>query len=105
MAFDPAPNAWIPSWSEDGTTISIPIASLPELTADEADGTTGDIRKVLFALADKIFDHWNSLPTADRPAKMTVRRTTITNDAAGTQDRSYTFTFTTAASSEDVVAE
>lgn len=105
MAFNPDPNVWIPSWSEDGTNITVPIASFPELSAAEADGSDGDIRKVLFAICDKIWDHWNGLATADRPTKMIVRRSTITNDAAGTQDRSYTFTFTTAASAEEVVAE
>ncbi len=105
MAFNPAPNAWIPSWSEDGTNITVPIASFPELTAAEADGATGDIRKVMFAVLDKLWDHWNSLPAADRPTKMQVRRSTITNDAAGTQDRAYTFTFTTAVSVEEIVSE
>jgi hypothetical protein len=44
MAFDPAPSSLFPSWSEDGTTISVPIASIANLTAAEADGTTGDWR-------------------------------------------------------------
>lgn len=106
MAFNPAPNAWISGWSEDGTTISFPIASIPGLTAGEADGATGDIRKVLYAMCEKLYDHWASLPTADRPAKMTINRVSFLNDADDTTNRNYDLRFITATSgTEDVVNE
>jgi hypothetical protein len=105
MAFNPAPNSWIASWNADATHVQIPIASLPELLAEEADALEGDFRKCLFAILDQVWDHWNLLPEADRPLKMVMRRQTITDDEAGTQDRSYTVTFTTANTTEEVVSE
>lgn len=41
MAFNPLPTNLIPSWSENGTNVTFPIASVPELTAAEADAVTG----------------------------------------------------------------
>ena len=105
MAFNPAPNAWIPDWSEDGTDISVPIASFPQLTADEANGDTGDIRKLIFALVDKLFAKWAALAAADRPAKMTISRGTSVDDSTGAIRRSYTFTFDLESAGEEVVDE
>jgi hypothetical protein len=44
MAFDKTPTTWLPSWSEDATNITLPLASLPELTAAEADAATARFR-------------------------------------------------------------
>lgn len=103
MAFNPAPNSWLPSWSEDGTDISLPIASVPKLTAAEADGATGDIRKTLYALLDKISAHWDSLAEADRPQKMRIVKGESLS--AGVITTTYYFTFLTEPSSVEVVAE
>jgi hypothetical protein len=74
MAFNPAPNTWFENWSEDGSDITVPIATFPEMTAAEADGDTGDIRKVWYAMVAKMYADWLSLATADRPVKMTMTR-------------------------------
>lgn len=105
MAFDPLPPAWMDSWSEDGTTISVPIASFPEMTAAEADATTGDIRKVLFAMCEKLWVEWSSRATADLPAKMTISRSSTVNEATDAITKRYTFTFVTEAATTEVVAE
>ena len=107
MAFDPLPPSWIASWSEDGTTVSFPIASVPELTAAEADATAGDIRKTLFAICDQLADVWYTQATADRPAYMTIYRSTSSDEAAGTETKQYVFRFTTevAAGGREVIAE
>ena len=55
MAQDLKPSTWIASWSENGTNVTFPIASVPELTAAEADADTGNISKVLFAICEKIY--------------------------------------------------
>jgi hypothetical protein len=104
MAFSAVPSTHIANWSEDGTNITVPIASFPELTAAEADGSTGDIRKIILAFADKFYSLYNAMATADRPAKMQAYRSTAVNDAAGTSTRTYTFTFTVDGSYE-VAAE
>ena len=55
MAWDPLPPTWMASWSEDGTNITVPIATFTKMTAAEADASSGDIRKVLFAMCDHLW--------------------------------------------------
>lgn len=105
MAFEDAPNTWIDSWSENGTTISVPIASFPEMTADEADGTTGDIRKVLYAICEKLWTEWAERAIGDLPTKMTISRSSTVNEATDAITKRYTFTFVTAATSTEVAPE
>jgi hypothetical protein len=105
MAFTKTPTTWLAGWSENGTDITLPIASLPQLTAAEADGTTGDIRKILFALCDALANAWNALAEADRPAKMAIARSTSVNDQTGGVRRAYTLQFDLAAVAEEVEDE
>lgn len=105
MAFDAKPNTWIPNWSEDGTNISVPIATFPKMTAAEADATAGDIRKVLFAIVDQLYDAWNNTAAADRPAKMVMTKTKAVDVATNLVTSIYQFRFTTEISEEEVVAE
>ena len=106
MAFDKKPSTWIASWAEDGTNITVPIASFPELTADEADGTTGDIRKVCFAWCKKLIAKWLATATADRPAKMVISQSSSAPDAVtGIITQSFQFTFYIAPTAVEVVDE
>lgn len=105
MAFDPQPSTWISSWSEDGTNITVPIASFPEMTAAEADATTGDIRKVLYAICEQLYQEWNTTLSSDRPSKMSIGRTSTVNEANDEVTKRYTFTFVTTSSSTEVVPE
>jgi len=98
MAFDPTPTTWLPDWSEDATDITLPIASLPELTAAEADAVTGDIRKILYALLEKLYAVWAATATADRPDRMTITRASVVNDDTGAITRNYTIQLVTEAS-------
>jgi hypothetical protein len=75
MAFDKTPTAWLEGWSEDGTDITVPLATFPELTAAEADAVDGDIRKIVFAIAEKLYQAWALMPVADRPDKLRITRT------------------------------
>jgi hypothetical protein len=68
MSFNPAPTSVIPSWSEDGTTVSFPLASVPNLSAAIADAATGDSRKVVQAMLERLYAWYTALATADRPA-------------------------------------
>lgn len=105
MAFNAAPNHWLPSWSEDGTTIEVPIASFPELTAGEADGATGDIRKVAFAIADKLYTKFVAEGAASQPAKMNITKGSALDPATNNITVTYSFTFILAPTSLDVAAE
>lgn len=105
MAATIAPPDWIASWSEDGDDVTFPIASIPELTAAEADATTGDMRKVLFAICDQMYEVYNALETASKPTKMTIYRSTSTNDLTGAVTKSYQFVFSVDVGSVEVVDE
>ena len=105
MAFDAKPSTWIDNWSEDGTDITVPIASFPEMTAAEADATTGDIRKVLFAIAEKLYDSWNNTATADRPSQMTISKSSSTAVSTGVVTNTYTLRFYCEVISQDVADE
>lgn len=105
MAFTAAPNTWFDSWSEDGTKIEVPIATFPELTAGEADGATGDIRKVLYALMEKLVSEWNERAPADRPGKMDVVKGSTLNPANNQITAVYQISFVLAPSALDVAAE
>lgn len=80
MAWDPKPSSWIASWSEDGTNITIPIASLSQLTAGEADGTTGDSRECIMALMERTYAWYEAIADADRPACLQVSRAIADNN-------------------------
>lgn len=105
MAFDPKPSTWIDSWSENGTDITVPIASFAEMTAAEADATTGDIRKVLYAICEHLYQEWNTTLAGDRPSKMTIGRTSTVNEANDEITRRYTLTFVTTSTATEVVGE
>ena len=81
------------SWAEDETNITIPIASIPEITAAEADATTGDMRKCIYALLSKFYAFWLTIPVADRPAMMAIYRSTSTNDVTGEITQTFQFQF------------
>jgi len=104
MAFDPAPTTLLPNWSEDTTNITLPLASLPELTAAEADAVTGDIRKVLWALCTEVYDNFAALAAADKPAKMSITKTQALT-TAGNIEHAFTFRFTLATTGLEVAAE
>ena len=50
------------------------IADIPQLSSAEANKTTGDSRKILFALLDAVADRFEALAAADRPQKMLIQR-------------------------------
>jgi len=105
MALDVTPSAWIADWSENGTDVTFPIASIPYLDAVEADGTTGDIRKVMFALIEKIYSTYIETASADRPTKMTLSKSVSTNTETGVITNNYSIRFYTRISDQEVVSE
>lgn len=105
MAFVKTPSVWIPSWSEDGTTISVPIASFPQLSVAEADGTTGDIRNITHAFLETLWDRWRTLAEADRPKKLTIAKTTNVNTSTEEVTHQYVVTVKASVLTEEVAAE
>ena len=110
MAFNPLPQQWFTGLT-DGATVClatdmvVPIASFPELTAPEIDATTGDIRKMLYAICEKCWSVWNALATIDKPTKMTITKSSSTNAATGLTTHNYTFTFVNSVTAQDVAPE
>jgi hypothetical protein len=92
MAWSAVPTAYMANWSEDGTDITVPIASFSELTAAEADAVTGDIRKIIFAFMQQWYTVWNGLATGDKSTKMTMQKndTLLSN---GNINRQFIVTF------------
>ena len=107
MAFDPKPSTWIPGWTLSGSNITINTltTAFPEMTTAEANATTGDIRKVMYAICDALYTNWNTTATLDRPTKMTISRTSSVNEVTNAITKRYTFTFVTAPTGADVVSE
>jgi len=107
MAQDLKPGTWITGWTEDGTNIAIAnlATAFPEMTAAEADATTGDIRKVLFAIMEQLWAKWLTVSVADRPAMMTIYRSTATDGQTGVVTKQFVVVFKTAVLTQDVAAE
>jgi len=59
-------DAWSPSglfsgYGSDGTNVTIPISALNDLTADNAEPSTGDAREVARALCSSLMEYHNAL--------------------------------------------
>ena len=97
MAVSVKPTDLIASWSENGTDATFPLASVPGLTAAEADATTGDWREILRTFCEAGYQLYYTTATADKPAGITVARTGPQADAAGVETTIYQLTFRTTA--------
>jgi hypothetical protein len=105
MAFSPTPTDWLANWSEDGTNITVPLATFPQLTAAEADAATGDIRDIVYAIIDKLYTAWIAKAAADRPTKWTCSKSASQNTTTGEITNTYTFVLRTTISAQDVTDE
>lgn len=105
MAWNPLPQSWFENLTDNDTTISVPIATFPELTAAELDAATGDIRKVLYAICEKSWLRWAALATADRCTKMTLTKSSSVDSVTGVITNVYTFTFRNSITAQDVADE
>jgi hypothetical protein len=102
MSFDKTPTTWLANWSEDGTTITVPIATFPEMTAAEADAATGDIRKIVFAIVEKLWKSYNATVTADRPNKWQMTKTVTANAIRNVLSHRYMITLETEIGTQEV---
>ena len=105
MAVSRVPTDWIAGWSEDGDDVTFPIASLPQLTAEEADAATGDICKILFAICEEMYQVFSGLPSADRPTRMTVAKAASANALSGAVTNTFTIKFYNEILTQDVMDE
>ena len=106
MAFDQTPTNWVSGWTGDNTTASFPIASIDELSVAEAGTSSGDIRKIWFALCDHVCGQYTTKAAAgDAPTQMDAYKSGSVNVATGNTTYTYTFSFITAATDLDVIDE
>ncbi|MBD2465778.1 hypothetical protein H6G89_32840 [Oscillatoria sp. FACHB-1407] len=85
--------------------VFVPLTSLTNLTAGEANTSTGDARKVLFELCRTAFNAYAAMDAAARPSRMTITRATPTGVDASKVRQGYTITFDLDVSNADVAAE
>jgi hypothetical protein len=109
MAFNKAPTELWPSYTSDGTNITIPIAAIDGLTAAEAHTTTGDWRSIMLSLVSTAHRHYDELATADKPLAFVVTDPTVqsvtSGSFAGSYRTTYTFTLMTTFATPDMADE
>lgn len=97
------PTDFLPGYTSDGTSVTIPLTALPGLTATEADAATGDGRKVSFEIIKALQSGYAGLTPA--PARMNATIATPTGVNATTVRRGYTFQFEVDIADADVAPE
>lgn len=93
------------SFANSTQYLCIPMSSLPELTGTEANPTTGDIRKIMFAFETAIYDAYQAIPSVDRPSRWLNSRSQSFSSDGLTITRNFNHQITTGVSGEEVVAE
>lgn len=99
MAFDPKPSTWLGAGltlvghvlglnTNDASTNKL----LTRITDADADPTTGDIRKLAYALCEMLYAAKLSIDTPDLPSRMTIQAANGTADS-GRIRRTFTLTF------------
>ena len=109
MAFVDTPTLLWPSYTSNGTNITIPIAALDGLTAAEAHTATGDWRSIMLAIISTAYRYYDSLDAADKPTALTMSQPTIsavsTGSFAGTFRTGYSFSFYNEYATPDIADE
>ena len=115
MAFSATPSGWLGAGytlSGSGTSAAINFgingntnATLPEITAAEANATTGDIRKIYYGIAEQLFQSYLAKAAADRPSRMVISKSSNVDATTGLITTNYAFQFVLAATGLDVTTE
>ena len=94
-------------YSSDSTGITLTYAdAITEVTSTEADTTgNGDARKVIYGIAELLFNQYQAIPAADKPSKMTISRSTSEDAGASEFVRTYTVQLRLAAPAFEVANE
>lgn len=93
------------TYSENGTAMSIPLASFPQTNADETDAVNGDSRNMIHGLVDGLATKFAALPEANRPTQMNITRSLGSLDDQQRFPITYTFSFTVQAGTVEVAPE
>jgi hypothetical protein len=80
MAFNRAPSNWLTGYSLTTNSVTVntqnagATATFPELTNVEANASSGDIRKIVYAVIEQLYQKFQATPAADRPNRMSISR-------------------------------
>lgn len=89
------PTTLFPGYTSDGTNITIPITSLSNLSAAEADAATGDGRALVYGILDTVEKNVSALAPGAQPTKMSNVRGAVQNISSGSGKIVVRETFTT----------
>ena len=90
--FDKTPTETLAGYTYADDSLVIPIAALPQLLEAEADPTTGDIREIAFGLIEQLYQAQQALDSADRSAKLVIRRSSTIDQITSAATFTYTIT-------------
>lgn len=105
MAVTLTPTTIFTDIAVDGTNLTIPLASIPELEATEVTGEGADLRKLIYALVAQMEEAFNDIEVASRPTRLTITKSADINVGGSDVVRNYTFSFRLAATAQDVADE
>lgn len=81
------------------------LGPLDEVTDTEANASTGDARKVIYGMMEAIYQKWLGIPTADRPANMTIAMSPSMDPNTGRITKFFTMSFVLEPTGVEVVDE
>lgn len=110
MAYNAAPSGFFGAGyslaaNVAGFTTADGSGCLAQLTDVEANATTGDWRKIVFAIMEQLNVNWQAMAVEDRPAKVNIYKSSILDANTGIVTNTYTVTCTNEVSAQDVVDE
>lgn len=106
MAANLVPSSWFASWAEDGTNITVPIATFLGLTAADADGTTGDIRQIVYSIMETIANgKLVNLNNNTMPANLDITSAATFDGDTNTITKVYTVTVKTEVATVTILDE
>ncbi len=104
MPYSDTPTDLFASWAEAAGTITVPLASISELSTAEADGASGSSKAISYALCAEIEAWYAALATADKPTKMVVTKSGPST-TSGVTKTTFVLTFTMETLGLEVEAE
>jgi len=117
MAYTPVPSTWLGSGytlSGSGASAAINFGingntnpTFTEITAAEANATTGDIRKILYGILEGIYVKYQAVAAvpANLPNRLTISRNSSVNSTTNLITTNYSVSFVLEASGLEVTAE
>lgn len=112
MAYSAVPTSFFGAGISNGTHTLIVNTNdaaadktLTELTDVEANASTGDWRKIVFAIMECLSAKWEATAVADRPTKLSISKSSSINAQTGAITNAYTVVCYNELGSQEVADE